>query len=155
MPAQSYDEMMKSFVDTQKKMWDTLFDSVPGSGKSETAKAWEQFVSMGEQTLKNTLKSQSELIEGWVKTATGTEGAPPAIVDSAKQFQETFARWSEAQERVWTGWFEMLKGFDPDKAMGAWPVAPGNPFQMWQDESRKMIDRQLEWMRSWTGQTRS
>lgn len=151
MPAQPFEEMMKTWMDAQKKMWDSFLNAMPDAGKSEAAKAWEQLVTNGEQTLKTTFQGQSELIQAWVKSATTMEGTPTAFVESAKQFQETYTRWSEAQQQLWTNWFEMLKKFDPTKGMSAWPGMPANPYQIWQEETRKMLDRQFEWMRSWMG----
>ncbi len=154
MTAQPFEEMMQTWMDAQKKMWDSFLSAIPDSGKSETAKAWEELMTAGEQTLKTTFQGQSDLIRAWIKSATAMPGTPAALVESAQQFQETYTRWSEAQQQLWTNWFEMLKRFDPSKGMSAWPATPANPYQMWQEETRKMVDRQFEWMRSWTGPAR-
>lgn len=151
---QPFEPTMQSWMETQKKMWDTFFETMQGFGKSQNAKAWEQTVSAGEEILKNTFKAQSEFIQTWVKSLTAVEGMPAQALDSAKQFQEMVQRWSETQERLWANWFDLLKKFDPSKVVGAWPETPASPFQMWQEASQKMMDTQLEWMRTWMGQTR-
>ncbi len=154
MATQPFEEMMKTWMDAQKKVWDSFLDAMPDSGKSEKAQAWEQLVTSGEQALKTTFQGQTEWVQAWVKSATAVEGAPTALVESAKQFQETYARWSEAQQQLWTNWFDMLRKFDPSKGMSVWPSTPTNPYQIWQEETRKMVDRQFEWMRSWMGSAR-
>src|SRR5512143_812970 len=106
MNMQPFEQTMQSWMETQKKMWDTFFETMQGFGKSQNAKAWEQTVSTGEEILKNTFKAQSEFIQTWVKSLTAVEGMPAQALDSAKQFQEMAQRWSETQERLWTNWFD-------------------------------------------------
>ena len=49
---QPFEPTMQSWMETQKKMWDTFFETMQGFGKSQNAKAWEQTVSAGEEILK-------------------------------------------------------------------------------------------------------
>jgi gas vesicle protein len=143
-----FEDMLNTMMETQKKMWDSFFQTMQGMGKSQSARAWEQTVSVGEEILKSTFKAQSDMVQAWSKSLAAMPGVPPQTLEAAKQFQEMYQRWSETQERLWANWFEMLKKFDPTKVMGAWPEAPQNPFQVWQDTTQKIMDAQLEWMRA-------
>ncbi len=145
---------MKSWADAQKKMWDGFFESMPGPEKAPTAQAWEQMASMGEQTYKKSLQAQTDWIQSWISSISSAQGTPPQVLESAKQFQQMYEHWCDTQDRVWTNWFNMLKSFDPTRGTTAWTSMPSNPYQNWQENARKMIDTQFEWMQSWMGPAR-
>ena len=147
-------DAMKTWMDAQKRMWDGFFEATQGYGKSPSTKSWEQLVSMGEETLKNTFQAQAGWIQTWVKSLTGVEGTPSQVLDSAKQFEDGYRRWSEAQQQIWANWFDLLKKFDPSSMTGGWPASFSNPFQVWQETTQKMVNAQFEWMRAWMDQVR-
>jgi len=152
MTTQSFEDMMKTWTESQKKMWDSFFETMQGLGKSQSAQVWERTISMGEQAFKNTFKTQSEWIQNWVKEMSAMEGVPAQAQETAKQFQKMYEQWSETQARLWVAWFDMLKKFDPSKGIGAWSETSPSPFQAWQDSTQKVMETQIEWMRSWMGQ---
>jgi hypothetical protein len=154
MSTESFEEMMKNWMDNQKKLWDGFFDTVQGFEKPQSAQTWEHVVALSEETFKKSSQAQTDWVQMWVRSLTSVPGLPNQASESAKQFQEMYQRWNETQERLWSTWFAMLKGFDPSKGMGAWAGMSANPFQMWQESTRKMVDAQFEWMRMWMGQTR-
>lgn len=152
MATESFEEMMKGWMDTQKKMWDSYFETMQGYTKPPAAQSWDQMVALGEETMKKTTQAQAEWIEMWVKSVASVPGTPAQVTESAKQMQTMYLHWSETQEKLWANWFSLLKSFDPTKGMSAWATMPTNPMQMWQDTSRRMMDAQFEWMRVWMGQ---
>ena len=145
-------EMMQTWINSQKKMWDTFSASMPGFEKAPSQKAWEQMIAFGEETLKNALDAQAEWMRSWSESTAAIPDMPEAASKSMEQFQEMMKRWNETQAQSWRAWFEMLKTFDPARMGGAWTVGAANPFAAWQDTTKKMMDAQLDWMKTWSDQ---
>ena len=142
-------DMMKTWMGTQRRMWDSFFDTMQGASKSQYSRAWEQTLDVGEQALKNTFKAQADWMQAWVEGFESIEGVPESGVEYAKQFQEMASRWNESQQKLWVNWFEMLRNLDPERKSGGWESTVENMFKTWQDSTQKIMETQTEWMRSW------
>jgi hypothetical protein len=46
----------------------------------------------------------------------------------------------------------MLKKFDPSQFSGAWGSTPTDPFQVWQENTKQIMDTQMNWARAWLDQ---
>jgi hypothetical protein len=149
-----YEDMLKTWTDTQKKVWDGYFDSVQGLNKSQSARMWESTLSMGEDMLKNMLKTQMEGLTAWVDGLAKMENVPPQTVESARQFQEMAARWNKTQAELLANWFSMLKKFIPATPTTDWTEMPQAMFKTWQETTQNIMDAQVKWMNSWTEQAR-
>ena len=141
--------MLNTWTETQKKLWETFYQSVPDFGKIPNEKLWEQAIATGKQAIKNTLAAQTDWLKTWVDYLENLEGVPPQAHESAKQFHEMSKRWMETQEQVWDNWFEMLKKFDASKIASSWTGIPQDPFQAWQESTQKVMETQTDWMRAW------
>ncbi len=148
-----FDDMMKSWNDTQKKAWDSYFETMQGLNKSQTTRAWESTLAMGEQMLKDMLKAQSQGLAAWVDGLAKMEGVPPQMVESAKQYQQMVNQWNKTQADLMENWFAMMKKFAPANPADAWTGMPTNMFKTWQDSTQSIMDAQNKWMRSWMEQT--
>lgn len=149
---QQVEEMMKTWTTTQEKTWKDFFDTMQGMGKSQSTRMWESTLSMGEEMLKNTLKTQSEWLAAWVDGLASMEGVPAPAVESARQFQEMAVRWNKTQAELLGNWFGMMKKFAPARPTDAWAEAPQNMVKTWQDTTQSIMDAQAKWMRSWMSQ---
>ena len=148
-----FEDMMKVWADTQKKVWDSYFDTVQGLGKSQSTRMWESTVSMGEEMLKDMLKTQMQGLTAWVDGLSKTEGVPAQMVESARQFQEMTARWNKTQTELIENWFGMIKKFAPSTPADSWTEMPQTMFKTWQDATQNIMDAQSKWMNSWMEQT--
>ena len=151
---QQVEDMMKTWTDTQEKVWNDFFNSVQGMSKSQSARMWESTLGVGEDMLTNMFKMQSEWLAAWVNGLAGMEGVPAQAVESARQFQEMATRWNKTQADLLKNWFGMLKKFAPTRPTDAWTEMPQNMFKSWQDTTESIMDAQVNWMRSWMGQAR-
>ena len=143
------EEMLNTWTETQKKLWDSFYESVPDFGKTPSEKLWDQTIATGKQALKNSMAAQADWLNTWVDYISNLEGVPPQALDSAKQYQEMSKRWSETQEHLWENWFDMLKKFDTSKMASGWAGVAQDPFKVWQESSQKVMESQADWMRSW------
>ena len=144
--------MFKTWTDTQQKMWDTFSENVSGFGKSPGEKMWAQTVKAGEELVKNSLTAQAEWMKSWSENFKSLEGMPEQAAQAVAQFQEMTERWAVTQEKLWVAWFEMLKNFDSTQLSESWTKMPKNPFQVWQDSTKLVMDTQMEWVKTWMNQ---
>lgn len=153
-PTQQMEEMLKTWNDTQKKMWDTFFTTVQSAGGVPANLAWQQTLSMGEELFKNMLNTQSEWIAAWVEGLSGFDGVPAPALESAKQFRDMTRQWTKTQEQLLGNWFAMLKKLAPAQPADVLTSMPQELFKTWQSTTQTIMDTQMEWMRSWTKSAR-
>jgi hypothetical protein len=143
------EEMMKSWTENQKKLWDSFFANAPDLGSLTGEKVWEQTVDAGETATKNNLAAQLDWLQMWVDQLDTMEGVPDQVKESAKQYQEMTKQWVTAQESMWANWFEMLKKFDPSQYTMNWSEVTQDPFKTWQESAKNIMDTQATWLQSW------
>ena len=148
------EDMMKTWADTQKKVWDSYSDSIQGLNKSQSARMWESTLSTGETMLKDMLKLQLQGLNAWVDGLAKMENVPAQTVESARQFQEMAARWNKTQGELIENWFSMMKKSIPAIPTTDWTDMPQAAFKIWQDTAQNIMDAQTKWMSSWVEQTR-
>lgn len=144
-------DMMKTWMNTQRRMWDGFFDTMQGAGQSQFSRVWEQTLDVGEKAMQNTYKAQADWMQAWLEGLESVEGMPESGVEYAKQFQEMAQRWGESQQKLLANWFEMLRNLDPNRKPDSWESTVDKMFKAWQDTTQKIMDTQMEWMRSWAG----
>jgi len=144
--------MFKAWTDTQQNMWETFSESMSGFGKSPGEKMWAQAIKAGEELVKNSMAAQAEWMKSWSESFKSLEGMPEQAAQAVTQFQEMNERWTATQGKLWGAWFEMLKKFDPAQLTGSWAEMPKNPFQVWQESTKMVMDTQMEWVKTWMDQ---
>jgi hypothetical protein len=149
--AKQSEEMMKSWTETQQKMWGSWFDTMQKSGpQNQMVEMWQKTVEMWQKTVEGGLKAQSDWTRTWVESLNGQEGVSDGIVEWAKQAQEMNKQWTDTQQQLWQGWFELVKKVDPASMGNGWEEEGQKLFNSWQASAQKMIDAQKEWLNTWT-----
>jgi len=149
-----FEDMMKAWTDTQKKMWDGYFETIQGLNKPASTRMWESTVSMGEDMFKDLLKTQLQGVTAWVDGLAKMESVPAQVVESARQFQEMTARWNKTQTELIENWFGMMKKFTPSNPAEAWTEMPQAMFKPWQESFQTVMDAQVKWMNTWMQQAK-
>jgi hypothetical protein len=144
--------MFKTWTETQQKMWETFSENMTNFGKSPGEKMWKQTINAGEELVKNSLAAQAEWMKSWSENFKSLEGIPEQAAQAVDQFQEMTKSWAVTQENLWAAWFEMLKKLDPSQFTDTWFEMPKNPFQIWQDSTKMVMDAQMEWVNTWMNQ---
>jgi hypothetical protein len=145
------EDMLKTWNETQKKMWDEWTKAIQGFGKSPSAQVWEKTLETWNQTIQKVLDSQVEGARLWAEKFTTAKGMPQENVELAKQGQEMIIRWTETQKHLWENWFDLLKKLDVSNAVN-WSTDGPKFLQQWQETIKKAFDAQAEWLRT-TAQT--
>ena len=150
--AKQSEDMLKSWTETQKKMWDEWTKAMQGFGKSPSTDAWEKTVETWNQTIQRVLDGQVEGARLWAENITTTKGTPQEMTEWAKQGEDIITRWTETQKQLWGHWFEIVKKLDASNIMN-W-TRDGQKFvQNWQETVQKAQDAQTDWLRT-TAQAR-
>src|SRR6266487_4845143 len=149
--AKQSEEMLKTWTDAQKKMWDDCMKAMQGFGKSPSTEVWEKTVDTWNQTIQRFLDAQVEGARLWAENVTKAKGTEETAA-WAKQGQDLITRLTETQKQLWGNWFELVKKLDLSNMMN-W-TRDGQKFvQNWQETIQKAFDAQTEWLRT-TGQAR-
>ena len=149
-----FEDMMKTWTDTQKKVWDGYFETIQGMNKPASTRMWESTVAMGEDMFKDLLKTQMQGITAWVDSLAKMENVPAQVVESAKQYQEMTERWNKTQMELLENWFGMMKKFTPSNPAEAWTEMPQTMFKPWQEAVQTVMDAQMKWMNTWMQQAK-
>jgi len=150
--AKQSEEMLKTWTETQKKMWDDWMKAMQGLGTSPSTEVWEKTVDSWNQTIQRLLDAQVEGARHWVENLTTAKGTPEETAEWAKRGQDIITRWTETQKQLWGSWFEVIKKLDASNMMN-WTRDGQKFIQSWQETIQKALDSQAEWLRT-TGQPR-
>jgi hypothetical protein len=144
------EDMLKSWTDTQKKMWDNWLEMMQqGPSQAQAAQVWQKTIETWEETVNSTLAAQGEWTKMWMDSL-DTKNMPEETVQWAKQAEDMSQKWAEAQKQMWQGWFDMLKQADVTKMVSSWEGEGQKAFQNWQDSAKQIMDTQMNWLNMWT-----
>ena len=147
--AKQSEEMMKTWTETQKKMWDNWLDTMQkAAGQNQAAEMWQKTVDTWEQTVNSTLDAQAEWTKMWADSLDSLDvkaDMPKEVADWAKQAQDMAKNWGETQRQMWQGWFDLVKKADAPKMAEAWGQEGQKAFAAWQESAQKMMDAQMQW----------
>ena len=149
------EDMMKTWTETQKKMWDNWLDvAQPGSVQPQFAELWQQTMETWEGTVKSTLAAQNEWTQSWVSSVEQA-GLPKELAELLKQGQEMSNQWAEAQQKLWQSWFSLMKDIEPTTFAPKWEDEGKKAFETWQEAAQKVMDAQKEWQSTWAEQVKT
>jgi hypothetical protein len=147
--------MFNTWTKAQTNMWEAYTESIANFGKSPGQQFWDQTIEAGQELVKTSLANQAEWLKTWAENFRSMEGMPEGSNVALDQFQEMVERWATTQENLWAAWFDMLKKFDPSQFGGTWANIPKDPFKAWQENTKQVMDTQMEWTRAWMDQFKS
>lgn len=146
------EEMVKNWTGSQQKMWESWLSMMQGVGTSQAGEMWEKTVDTWHDSMKSALKSQVEWTQFWADSITANSGASKQMSEMSQQTVEMTKRWTETQNQMIDQWFETLKKSDPaSMAKNMNPEEMQKAMQTWQEATRKMLESQIDMIRTWTG----
>ena len=145
--AKQSEEMLKTWTESQKKLWDDLMKAMPGFGKSPSPEIWQKTVDTWNQTIQRVLDAQVEGVRHWAENATTAKGTAQETAECAKQGQEMITRLLETQKQLWGNWFEFAKKLDASNMMN-WTQDAQKFLQSWQETIQKAQTAQTEWLKT-------
>jgi hypothetical protein len=162
-------EMMKSWTDMQKKMWEGWLDASSGLGKPEENPLGE-WIARWRETSDKSLEAWQDLVRKTVQTQgkwAGSDAAAgywPGKEQDVKKMAESWTEqtlavmkaWTVAQKKLWDDWFTAASniaksGKAPnDEWYERWQDAARTSMDAWDKLTRKTLETQSEWFKGWT-----
>ena len=150
------EEMFSAWMGTQKKMWDNWLDMVQKSApESPATELWQKTLDTWEQTVNKALEAQTEWTKMWAENIPSAAALPKEFADWAQQARDMNQRWVELQQQLWSVWFGLAKKSEPANMVGSWDQESQKMAHMWQESVGKIMEAQMEWARSITGENKS
>ncbi|MCB0154420.1 MAG: hypothetical protein KDF65_06440 [Anaerolineae bacterium] len=145
------EEVVKSWTETQKKMWDSWLKTVQqGPEQFQVANVWQKTMETWEETVKNTMAAQGEWMQMWVDGFEKQKGMPEEATQWVKQAQTMNKQWTDIQQQMWDSWFELVKKADPAKMTESLDSEGKKAFAAWQESAEKVMEAQEKWANMWT-----
>lgn len=142
-------DMLKSWTDTQQKMWDSWLQGLQGADKSANGDAWLKMIEIWQRSATDMFAAQTELAQIWLESLKNVEPNSGNAADWAKQVEEMFKQTCELQHQLWDSYFAALKSADPSKLPGPWEQETKQLFQSWQEAARNAMDTQARLFATW------
>lgn len=120
------EEIVKTWTEAQKRLWDSLCSAVPfppPTGVESWRETYLNNLVTWESAVKKTLAQEVDWVEHWVHQVAEERGAPEMMTPWVRQMEDVLQRWIQMQNQWWEDYFAVLRrsGF-----AGAGPVEEGS-----------------------------
>ena len=144
----SEETLITTWSDAQQKMLIGWIDLLQGTGQPSRTMVWSETVKTWKSTVQETLDAQARWLRDWTGRVQVTSGSPTELRKNVQQAQVLLLRWTEAQQHLWQGWFQLVQQLGPLLEAGS--QADEHLLSSLQESGWAIINAQTEWMRHWT-----
>lgn len=116
-----HEEILKTWTDAQKRLWESLCSAVPfqpPAGVEAWRETYLKNLASWESAVKRTLEKEAAWVEEWVQRVAREKGTPEMMASWVRQMEEVLHRWIQTQNQWWDDYFAVLRrgGFaQPDQ----------------------------------------
>jgi hypothetical protein len=162
-------EMMKSWSDMQKKMWDGWMAAATDLGTAKD-NPMDEWTARWQDTMKKSMDVWEDLVRTVVDAEskwTTSEAASsfwPGREDDVKKMMKVWAdqtsammkSWTDAQRTLWDSWYGMASSAAKSAQSPAnewferWQTTTRDSMKAWEDLSRTTMEKQADWLKTWT-----
>jgi len=107
------ENILKSWTEAQKRLWDSLSTALPAFRPPEGMDLWQETyqknLTAWESAVKQSLAVQAAWIKQWADRVANEQATPENMAEWTHQVEEVMQRWIDTQTQLWDDWFEMLK----------------------------------------------
>ena len=148
----SEETLMTTWADAQQKMLVGWLDLLQGTEQPSRKMVWSETVKAWQSTVQETLDTQARWLRDWTGRVQVTSGSPTELRKNVQQAQVLLLRWTEAQQHLWQGWFQLVQQLGPLLEAGS--QADEHLLSNLQESGWAIINAQTEWVQHWiTGVT--
>jgi hypothetical protein len=145
------EDVVRNWTSAQQKMWESWLSMMQGAGTTPGNEMWEKTVDTWHESMKSALDAQANWTQFWADSVVANTGSSKQMSDISQQTVEMTKKWTETQSQLLDNWFEAVKKSDPAAiAKNMNPEEMQKAMQTWQDATRKMMESQMEMIRTWT-----
>ncbi len=142
------DSLLLTWASAQQKVLAGWLDLVQGTERSSHAVTWNETVKAWQTAVQETLDAQARWLRDWTGRVQVTSGSPTDLRKNVQQAQILLLRWTEAQQHLWQGWFDLVQHLGPLLEAGS--QADEHLLHTIRESGQAIINAQTEWVRSWT-----
>jgi hypothetical protein len=140
--------LMTNWADAQQKMLVGWLDLLQGTEQPSRKMVWSETVKAWQSTVQETLEAQARWLRDWTGRVQVTSGSPTELRKNVQQAQVLLLRWTEAQQHLWQGWFQLVQQLGPLLEAGS--QADEHLLSSLQESGCAIINAQSEWVQHWT-----
>src|SRR2546425_9597002 len=142
------ESLVTTWADAQQKVLIGWLDLVQGTEGLSRMRAWNETVKAWQTVVQETLDAQAKWLRDWAGRVQVTSGSPTALRKNVQQAQVLLLRWTEAQQHLWQGWFQLVQQLGPLLEAGS--QADEHLLSSLQESGWALINSQSEWVQHWT-----
>lgn len=160
-------DMMRSWSDMQKKMWQDWADAAAGLSKTaenpmgDWIGRWQDMMRQSMAVWEDFTRKMTEAQSSWAGSAPAWPGREEDVKKMMQVWSDQTAAmmksWTEAQKTLWDNWFamagEMAKAAQGSASadwFSGWQKAAQESMDAWEKLSRQTMDAQADWLKTWT-----
>jgi len=122
-----HEEILKTWTDAQKRLWESLCSAVPfqpPAGVEAWRETYLKNLASWEAAVKRTLEKEAAWVEEWVQRVAREKGTPEMMASWVRQMEEVLHRWIQTQNQWWDDYFAVLRrgGFEQPDPSDAQPA---------------------------------
>jgi len=140
--------LMTTWSDAQQEMLVGWLNLLQGTEQPSRKMVWSETVKAWQSTVQETLEAQARWLRDWTGRVQVTSGSPTDLRKNVQQAQILLLRWTEAQQHLWQGWFDLVQHLGPLLEAGS--QADEHLLHTLRESGQAIINAQTEWVRSWT-----
>jgi predicted flap endonuclease-1-like 5' DNA nuclease len=130
-----HEDVVKTWTDAQKRLWESLCSAVPfqpPAGVEAWRDTYLKNLATWESAVKQTLNQEAAWVEQWVQKVAREKGTPEMMATWARQMEEVLQRWIQSQNQWWDEYFSVLRrgGFVYPESTSAQPAPTAEPAAM-------------------------
>ncbi|MEX0732487.1 MAG: hypothetical protein WED00_14625 [Aquisalimonadaceae bacterium] len=147
------EEIVSSWTDMQRRMWDGWVDSVKRfggdlpQGNDEMQQEYHKRLEAWEASVNQALEAQSEWARKWSGQMQADQQPPEIVAQWTGQVQEMMKGWTDSQQQLWEAWFESVRTMDPSQAANPWGNESKQVMEAWQQAAERAQETLANWAR--------
>lgn len=117
-----HEDILKTWTDAQKRLWESLCSAIPlppPLGVEAWRETYLKNLASWEAAVRRSLEQEAAWVEEWVQRVAHEKGTPEMMAAWVRQMEEVLQRWVQTQNQWWNDYFALLRrgGFaQPDRA---------------------------------------
>jgi hypothetical protein len=140
--------LMTTWANVQQKMLVGWLDLLQGTEQPSRKMVWSETVKAWQSTVQETLDAQARWLHDWTGRVQVTSGSPTELRKNVQQAQVLLLRWTEAQQHLWQGWFQLVQQLGPLLEAGS--QVDEHLLSRLRESGQAIVNAQEEWVRRWT-----
>ena len=142
------ESLLTTWAIAQQKVLAGWLDLVQGTQRPSRMVTWNETVRAWQSAVQETLDAQARWLHDWIGRVQVTSGSPTELRKNVQQAQVLLLRWTEAQQHLWQGWFQLVQQLGPLLEAGS--QADEHLLSSLQESGWAIINAQTEWVQHWT-----